>query len=99
MSSHHVVLQYVPTRSLKIGFSVSKKIGNSVERNLVKRRLRECVRAHIGEISPKFNLVFVARSSALSAGFAELGGEVYSLLERAGVLRKDRDEEVDNKTA
>ena len=99
VSSRSAVLQYVPTRGLKIGFSVSKKIGNSVQRNLVKRRLRECVRCYVGAIAPRFNCVFVARTSALTVDFQVLKAEVYSLLERAGVLKEEKVEKTDTETA
>lgn len=35
-------------RGMKVGFSVSKKVGNAVTRNKVKRRLRECFRPYLG---------------------------------------------------
>lgn len=93
------MLQYVPTKGLKIGFSVSKKVGNSVERNRVKRRLRECVRANVKKIAPRFNCVFVARHSALTVDFQTLMAEVYSLMQRAGILREEKVEKTDTETA
>ena len=99
MSGRTVVLQYVPTKGLKIGFSVSKKVGNSVSRNLVKRRLRECVRAYLPMIAPRFNCVFVARQSALTADFGQMKAEVYSLMQRAGILKEEKVEKVDTETA
>ena len=48
----------------RIGLTVSRAVGGSVERNLVKRRLREAARKHLAELGPGWDVVFNARKSA-----------------------------------
>ena len=43
-----LVMLVAKGRGMKVGFSVSKKVGNAVTRNKVKRRLRECFRPYLG---------------------------------------------------
>jgi ribonuclease P protein component len=57
----------------RVGLTVSKKVGNAVERNRVRRRLRELVRltaAH--RLSPGHDYVLVGRRTALDLPFARL---------------------------
>jgi len=46
--------------SLRIGISVSNKIGKAVFRNRVKRLLREAIREHLGILQKGFNYIFAA---------------------------------------
>jgi len=55
----------------RVGLTVSSKVGNSVVRNRVKRKLREAAR-HELSVLPKVDLVVVARQSAKDASVAEL---------------------------
>lgn len=71
-----------------IGFSVSKKIGGSVTRNLVKRRMREAVRSFLPELKSGYHLIFVARSSIVSADFQNVRETLYRLVQKAGLLVK-----------
>jgi len=62
---------------LRFGFTVTKKVGNAVERNRIRRRLREAVRA----AAPRFarqpmDLVILARRSAIERSFADLAADV-----------------------
>jgi len=72
----------------RYGFVVGKRIGKAVARNLVKRRLREVVRA--ATLKTGWDVVLIARSPSAAADYHELGASVAGLLRRARIL-EDRD--------
>ena len=58
---------------VRVGFTVSKKVGNAVERNRVRRRLREVVRlAPPAGMRPGYDYVLIGRRSALDLPFDRL---------------------------
>lgn len=63
----------------RVGISVSKKVGNSVVRHSVKRKLKECFRTHLDRWKD-CDIVVVARYAAKDADFQSL----LSALEHAG---------------
>lgn len=77
----------------QVGFSVSKKVGNAVVRNQVKRRLREIVRPLLPRLKPGSQLVIAARSRSAGAPYAEIAASVFRALTRAGLLGPDASEE------
>jgi len=74
----------------RYGLMVSKRVGNAVTRNRVKRLLREVLR--LKPLEPGWDIVFIARSRAASASYAELEKSVAGLLSRARLLRKEHEE-------
>ena len=84
-------LVYVKSRNetVRVGFSVSKRIGNAVHRNRAKRRMRESLTPLLPRIAGGFNVIFVAKPDVLSAPFPELGRQMEALLKRAGLWRED----------
>ena len=59
----------------KIGFSISKKLGKANKRNLLKRRLREIIRA-ADYVKPYHNYVLLAREGAQELEFKQLQSQV-----------------------
>ena len=72
-------------RNVKLGISVSKKVGGAVTRNRTKRRIAEALRGQISNLNPNYNIVVVARQSAADATFASLFAELCSLLGKLNV--------------
>jgi len=70
--------------SLGVGYTVSKKVGNSVTRNRMKRRLRELCRAALPESGiTGADHVLIGRPGGNDIVFAELGEHLDSALKRA----------------
>ena len=58
----------------RVGLTVTKKVGNAVERNRIKRRLREALRLDDRlRLAPAHDYVIVARRPLLSVPFHEIG--------------------------
>ena len=79
---------------VQVGFSVSKKIGNSVMRNRAKRRLKACFSPLLPRVKPGYNLIFIARSTALTAPFLSMQRSMIGALQRAGVYQETATSEV-----
>ena len=61
----------------RVGFTVTKKVGNAVMRNRIRRRLREAVRNHAaGDMQPGHDYVIVARQDVLGARFGQIAAEL-----------------------
>jgi ribonuclease P protein component len=74
---------------IRAGFTATKRIGGSVERNRAKRRLREAARLLLPELaSPGFDYVFIARGGVTTRPWPRLLDDMKSALIR---LAADRD--------
>ena len=81
-AASNIAMNYIKVKSdeLLIGFSASKKVGNAVSRNHVKRIMRECVRKNISVIPIGYRIIFNARAKSSSASFAEISNDIYYLI-------------------
>ena len=87
---HGLVLQALPRGDdapARLGFTVTKKVGNSVVRNRTRRRLKEAARLVLGD-APVLghDLVLIGRDATRGRDFADLKDDVRRALRKAGVV-------------
>jgi ribonuclease P protein component len=72
--------------AVRVGFTVSRQVGNAVERNRVRRRLRELVRLAAREpacqLRPGYDYVLIGRRTALELPFGRMMQELDAALGR-----------------
>ncbi|RVU55745.1 ribonuclease P protein component [Anaerosphaera multitolerans] len=66
----------------RVGFTITKKIGNAVTRNKLKRRLREIYRKNFNELKDGYDYVFVAKKGIDNLSFDELEKSFLHLAKR-----------------
>lgn len=82
----------------RFGFTVSKKVGNAVERNRVRRRLREIVRLSGSKrMRSGHDYVLVGRRAALTLPFARIAQDFEGALLRAHKARVTAIQEPDDR--
>ena len=84
----HFTLIHVPGRQLRLGISVSRKVGCAVTRNRVKRLLRENFRLMQHDVKPG-QYVLIARPPAAVADYRTLGRSLKYVLRREGLLTEE----------
>ena len=71
----------------RIGFSVSKKVGNSVVRHHITRLLRESYRLHENIFNSGLDIVVIARNSASSVSYNEIESALLHLAKLHQILK------------
>jgi ribonuclease P protein component len=67
-TEHFLIFVLATKHSSRLGITVSKKVGGAVQRNRVKRLLRESYRRHKDLFPEGLDLVFVAKTEATQGG-------------------------------
>ncbi len=86
---HGLVLQALPREdghAARLGFTVTKKVGNAVIRNRTRRRLKEAARIFLREHPvSSVDLVLIGRDTTRSRLFTDLIGDFRRALAKLGV--------------
>ncbi len=89
LANRYIVMYILKTQNdyNRIGISVSKKVGNSVVRHRIKRRIKEAYRLHENEFDRGMDIVCIARTGAKESDFFELESALLHLSSRHGIMR------------
>lgn len=71
----------------RFGFTVNSRIGNAVQRNRIKRRLREIMRLQQDSLQPGWDILLIARQPIRNADYHEMETACARLLRRAQLLQ------------
>ena len=72
----------------RFGVSAGRSVGNAVQRNRAKRRIREIIRHRIPGIQPGWDVILLARQPLTNANYAELQTAVDQLIQQAGITKE-----------
>jgi ribonuclease P protein component len=80
----------------RVGLTVGKVMGKAVDRNRIKRRMRECIRRNIGLLDGPVDVILHPRRSVIDLEFAALDREVANVFRTVqrgveGAVRKQQD--------
>ena len=90
-ANRQFVLYFLPKEGqeeFRIGLSVSKKVGNAVVRNQIKRYIRQSFLELKDEVNPNMDYVIIARTQAASLDFHETKKSLQHVLKIAKMIQK-----------
>lgn len=91
MANHQFVVYHLKNTKLdhiRLGISVSKKVGNAVVRNRIRRLVKEIVRKHLDDIMGDYDMILIARIAAAELDYAAMEKSILHVLKRAKLLNK-----------
>lgn len=74
----------------RFGFTAAKKIKRAVQRNVIRRRLKEIVRLNENNLKEGYDIVLMARVNATESDYKDLEKSFYKLVKRKNLLKGDK---------
>ena len=74
----------------RLGVTVSTKIGGAVQRNRVRRRIKEIYRLNEDTLLTGYDIVIVARVRSRFAGYGEIEASILSAMRKLNLIRNSR---------
>jgi len=74
----------------RLGITASKKVGGAVQRNRAKRRLKELYRTNFHRLQKGYDVVFVARASAVTVEYEALKRAYFWAIRKTGISNDDK---------
>src|SRR5690242_2233902 len=90
-ANRQFVLYYVPCMdepNFRLGVSISKKLGNAVIRNRLKRRIKEIVRVNKQKLPCGYTYIIIGRKPALDLDFLQMEKSIFHLFRKMNQPKK-----------
>lgn len=71
----------------RLGITITKKIGNAVIRNKIRRRLKEIYRLNHQSVKNGYDLIFIPKKNVVDLSYKELESSLIHILKISGILR------------
>ncbi|TSB47539.1 ribonuclease P protein component [Alkalicoccobacillus porphyridii] len=84
------VLKKEDQEQLRLGLSVSKKVGNAVMRNRIKRLIRTVFQEKQETLLPNCDYVVIARKPTASMDYQEFHASLAHVMRKGGVLTRNQ---------
>ncbi|CMV63772.1 ribonuclease P protein component [Streptococcus pneumoniae] len=81
----------------RVGLSVSKKLGNAVTRNQIKRRIRHIIQNAKGSLVEDVDFVVIARKGVEALGYAEMEKNLLHVLKLSKIYQEGNGSEKETK--
>ncbi|MEG2983945.1 MAG: ribonuclease P protein component [Peptostreptococcaceae bacterium] len=88
-ANKYLVMYILNTKSeeIKLGISVSKKVGKAITRNRVRRLIKEVYRLDIdGKIKLGYDVVFIARIASKDANYKDIEKSINNLVRKTNMF-------------
>lgn len=76
------------TDNTRVGYSITKKIGNSVTRNKIRRRMKEIYRLNYINLKKGYDLIFIPKKNIVDISYNELESAMLHILKISSVLNE-----------
>lgn len=87
-ANHQFVLYYYmkpQQESFRLGISVSKKLGNAVVRNRIRRVVKEIVRLNVHRFAGGYDYILIARKPVVGMSYQEVEKSIFHVFKRASL--------------
>lgn len=71
----------------RVGFTITKKHGNAVVRNRIRRQMKEAYRLNFHNVKMGYDLVFIPKKNITTISYKELEGSMIHIMKIAKVFR------------
>lgn len=86
-ANKNLVIYYIKnnTKDLKIGISISKKVGKAVIRNRLRRLIKENLR-NMNSIKTGYTIIFLSRIGSQDINYNQMKGSIEHILKKCDIL-------------
>jgi ribonuclease P protein component len=90
IANKFLVLYYLPNENnnIRVGLSISKKVGKSVVRNRIRRLIKENIRLNVQNIKEGYDIIIIARVMSSKCSYEDINWALNNLFKRAKILKE-----------